>query len=231
MNFSPLRSGTTVGGNEIKAFISENKGDDFLYLMAGVHGDEVEGVYVLQKLYDWLQTSIQLDIPIVVIPILNIDGYTAQTRVNANGVDLNRNLPTKDWKEEFSEAQYNPGKNAMSEPENIFLEGLFQKFNPKFIYSFHSWKPIVNYNGDCLADAELVGLLNHYPVAGDIGYPTPGSLGTFAPEKYQCPVITFECPKLSKQLSLEKIWQDNRISLMTHLQSELLKNKFSSEAI
>jgi len=227
MNFNTLKSGQSVSNSEIPAFITEGKGDRYLYLMAGVHGDEVEGVYVLKKLFEWLQSSQRLDFPIVVIPILNIDGYTAQTRVNANGVDLNRNLPTKDWSEKITQPQYNPGPAPMSEPENEFLEGLFQKFPPTFIYSFHSWKPIVNYNGDCLEDAKLVGLLNHYPIAGDIGYPTPGSLGTFAPEKYSCPVITFECPKLSKDLTLEDIWNDNRVALMTHLQSELLDQRLN----
>ena len=225
MIFKSLRSGQSVGNREIAAYISEKKDEHYLYLMAGVHGDEVEGVYVLKQLFEWIKATDSLTYPMIVIPIVNVDGYAVQTRVNANGVDLNRNLATNDWSEKVTQPQYNTGSGPMSEPENVFLEGLFNKFPPKFIYSFHSWKPIVNYNGDCEKDANLVSLLNHYPIADDIGYPTPGSLGTYAPEKYSCPVITFECPKASMEISLESIWNDNRIALMTHLESDLLKNR------
>ena len=96
MIFKSLRSGQSVGNREIPAYISEKKDEHFLYLMAGVHGDEVEGVYVLKHLFEWIKTTNSLDYPIIVIPIVNVDGYAERTRINANGVDLNRNLATKD---------------------------------------------------------------------------------------------------------------------------------------
>ncbi|MGP8154830.1 MAG: M14 family zinc carboxypeptidase [Smithella sp.] len=38
---------------------------------------------------------------IVIAPLLNSDGFlsTPSTRVNANGVDINRNFPTKDGRQ------------------------------------------------------------------------------------------------------------------------------------
>ena len=39
----------------------------------------------------------EINIPIIAIPILNVDGYRSGTRVNSHGVDLNRNLPSKNW--------------------------------------------------------------------------------------------------------------------------------------
>jgi protein MpaA len=50
---------------------------------------------------------------------------------------------------------------------------------------------------------------NGYPLDGDIGYPTPGSLGTYVPEKYGAGVLTFECPVLDGEISLQKIWEEN----------------------
>ena len=93
MNFTPLKSGVSVEGDEILAFKSEEKAAKYNYIMAGVHGDEVEGVFLLQELFKWLQDE-EISLPLIVIPILNVDGYRSQTRVNAHGVDLNRNLPS-----------------------------------------------------------------------------------------------------------------------------------------
>ena len=93
-----------------------------------VHGDEVEGVYLLKNIFDWLKERNEIEIPLIVIPILNVDGYRTGTRVNAHGVDLNRNLPSSNWESGARAAKYFPGNEALSEPENQFLVKLFNKF-------------------------------------------------------------------------------------------------------
>src|SRR6476620_7072801 len=109
MIFSELESGTSLEGHPIPVFKTEIKAQKYLYLLGGVHGDEVEGVYVLKELFSWLKTEHALkDLPMIVIPILNVDGYRTQTRVNAHSVDLNRNLPTKDWTAKVTQPKYNP---------------------------------------------------------------------------------------------------------------------------
>ena len=76
MIFSEIESGLSVEGNTITAFKTDVKAQKYLYLMAGVHGEEVEGVYVLKELFNWLkQEHVLKDMPIVVIPILNIYLY------------------------------------------------------------------------------------------------------------------------------------------------------------
>jgi murein peptide amidase A len=225
MTLEALRPGQSVSGDSINAFIGPERGDKYLYLMAGVHGDEVEGVYVLQELQKWIEEHEDWTLPVIIVPILNVDGYRNQTRVNAHGVDLNRNLPSSGYQTEYTKPEYFPGSHALSEPENQFLVKLFDKFTPGLILSFHSWKPILNYNGDCLDVATFLEQFNHYPVEGDIGYPTPGSLGQYAPEEYECPVLTFECPRLSDNISLKDIWQENRDGLLQLLTSQLLKRK------
>lgn len=226
MIFNPLNSGQSVEGNEITSFKSDFSHNKYLYLIGGTHGDEVEGVYVLDQLFEWIKEDNSLaDLPIIVLPILNVDGYRTGSRVNSHAVDLNRNYPTKDWSPDFKQAKNNPGPSALSEPENVYLEKLFQKFAPGLIISFHSWKPILNYNGDAKDVAEYIQSYTQYPVDGDIGYPTPGSLGTYMPEKYDCPVLTFECPVLDDELQLKDIWDENEKALKSFIQSKLLKEK------
>lgn len=224
MDIVDLKPGHSVEGDDIAAFRSDTKGQKFVYLLAGVHGDEVEGVYVLKKLTDWLKENDDYQLPTIIIPILNVDGYRAGTRVNAHGVDLNRNLPSKSWSGEAREPKYNPGAKALSEPENIFLEKLFSKFTPGIILTMHSWKPMVNYNGPCKDIADILHKHNNYEVCDDIqGHPTPGSLGDYAPEKYKAPVLTFECPIISETLTLKNIWEESEAGFKEVMLSENLK--------
>lgn len=227
MIFSELESGTSLEGHTIPVYKTDIKAPKYLYLIGGVHGDEVEGVYVLKELFGWLKMEHNLkDLPMIVVPILNVDGYRAQSRVNAHSVDLNRNLPTKDWTPTMTQPKYNPGPKPLSEPENQFLVKLFDKYKPGFIISFHTWKPVLNFNGNCQDVAEYLSNYNKYPTASDIGYPTPGSLGTFAVEKYQSPVLTFECPELkTHRESLKAIWQENEEGLKSFFQTDLVWQK------
>lgn len=222
MNFTQLKSALSVEESEIEAFKSDNKASKWTYLIAGVHGDEVEGVFVLNKLFEWLQNEYNGNKNFIVVPIVNVDGYRAGTRVNSHGVDLNRNLPSKKWSAEYSEDKYNPGPKPLSEPENQFLEKLFNKFPPKFIISFHSWKPIINYNGDCLEVANFLHDRTGYVVQDDIGYPTPGSLGEYAPENFNSPVITYELPLLEDHEGLNEIWLENEKAIKDLILSELI---------
>jgi protein MpaA len=227
MNFLPLKSGKTVAQEEIKAYKTETKTKKYLYLLAGVHGDEVEGIYVLEQLFNWLQQEAH-ELPLVVLPILNLDGHQAQTRTNAHHVDLNRNLPTTSWQLTSAEdPRYYGGPQALSEPENVYLVSLFKKYHPGLIISFHSWKPLLNYNGNCQQVAEFITQYNHYPLEADVGYPTPGSLGEYGPSCWQAPVLTYELPPFTEELSLKDIWAQNEAGLKAFLRSELLQTYLS----
>lgn len=228
MIFHQIQSGSTVHGEEIKTYKTDVKSKKYIYLLAGTHGDEVEGVYVLKELFKWLKDDDQMDDqPIVVIPILNLDGYKAGTRVNAHAVDLNRNYPTTDWSGEFKKDKYNPGPKALSEPENQFLDELFEEYTPGIVLSFHTWKAMINYNGDSKDVAEFLNNHNNYEIAADIGYATPGSLGTYVPEKYDAGVITFECPTFNDDLSLKQIWEENEVGLKKLFENKHLLTKLS----
>lgn len=225
MKFISLESGTSVKGNPISAFRSELTGPQYTYILGAVHGDEVEGAHLAEKTFEWLQAQNEVELPIIIVPIVNIDGFIANTRVNGNGVDLNRNLPSKFWSPEAKEAKYFPGTAPLSEPENKFLVELFKAYPPRFILSFHSWYPVLNYNGACREIAEFLASFNKYDIAADFeDHPTPGSLGEYGPETHKSPVLTFECPLLSETVTLDKIWDDNKEGLTKLFTSKTILN-------
>lgn len=213
MKFIKLESGKTIEGREIEAFVTEKPAEKYNYIIAGVHGDEIEGMYVLEQLFNWLKDQ-SFDLPLVIVPVVNLDGKNKNQRTNANGVDLNRNLPSRFWTSEAREAKYFPGNSPLSEPENQFLVSLFKKYPPRFMLSFHSWYAVLNFNSHCKELAEFMSQYNKYPIDGDLeGHPTPGSMGEYLPEHFQAPVLTFECPVLSETVTLEKVWKDTEVAL------------------
>jgi protein MpaA len=161
-------------------------------ILGGVHGDEVEGVVAAQKLLEHFLSDFSFNLDLTIIPQFNIDGILARERTNGNGVDLNRNLPTKDWSPEIKTPRYHPGPNANSESENQALSRFIEEIKPQFVLSLHSWKPMLNVNGDCQREAQVIADLTGYRIDPDIGYPTPGSLGTFAGIERNCPTLTYE---------------------------------------
>ena len=235
MNFIELPPQKSLQHRDILALKSDGPHDSgkdqYFYLMAGVHGDEIEGIHVLKELWAIMkQSNFILPYPTIVIPTLNVDGAALKTRHNARNVDLNRNFPSKDWSSEYSNPQYAPGTSPFSEPENQFLRSLFEQYPPGFILSLHSWKPILNYNGDCRDIAVFLNQRNGYPIDDDIGYPTPGSLGTYGPEVLKCGVLTFECPTLKDSgLTLDDIWQANKRALTELLLSNFITKKCQAD--
>lgn len=210
MKFIELPQGLSVKGEKIKSFKTEHEASQYNYILGAVHGDEVEGAHLAAQLLNWLQETNEVDLPVVIVPVVNVDGFKMNSRVNANGVDLNRNLPSRQWTPEAREAKYFPGVAPLSEPENKYLVSLFEKYPPRFILSFHSWYPVINYNGACREVADFLASFNKYPIEADfLSHPTPGSLGEYGPQTLNCPVLTFECPVLSETVTLESVWMEN----------------------
>jgi protein MpaA len=183
--------GFTSIGLPIPAYRFSNSGAKVLVL-GGVHGDEIEGVVAAHGLLKEFEKQFSYALDLTLVPSFNLDGVLHRTRVNARGVDLNRNLPTKDWSPEIKTPRYHPGPFPNSEPENQALTDFIEKENPQFILSLHSWNPMLNVNGDCLREAESLHRHTGYRIDTDIGYPTPGSLGTYAGLERQSPTLTYE---------------------------------------
>lgn len=191
MHYSHI--GHSALGLPIEAFqFKPELGPSKVLILGGVHGDEVEGVTVALGVLQDLQKTYRLNYSTTVIPRFNPDGVLLKTRANYNGVDLNRNLPTKDWSSEVKSPRYYPGSQPASESENQALIKWLDIHQPQLIISLHSWYPVLNVNGDCLKIAELLQKRTQYKIDTDIGYPTPGSLGTYAGLERNWPTLTYE---------------------------------------
>lgn len=169
-----------------------------LILMGGVHGDEPLGVHLAQQTLAFLQDDAKkaqpkVRRPWVLIPILNVDGYTKGTRVNGRGVDLNRNYPANSWSPHFEKERYNPGPHAGSEAEIKAVVQLIEKVSPRLLIHCHSWQPMIVCAGEPgMKDAERLSRSSNYKVVPEIGYPTPGSLSQFGWFDRKIPVICIE---------------------------------------
>ncbi len=134
------------------------------------------------------------------IPCLNPDGLQLNRRTNANNVDINRNFPTKNWgKNEGDNAtcddettNYFGGKSAGGEIETQFLIDTINKYTPSLVMTIHAPYKVVNYDGPAKEIAEKISDIIKYPVEASIGYPTPGSFGTWAGVERNIPTITLE---------------------------------------
>lgn len=206
--------GPTSKGTSIPMY-QMTQGPKNLLLIGGVHGDEPEGFFLVENfIKEGLHKDLEGKASLWVIPRLNPDGCAANTRTNGNGVDLNRNMPTKDWDPVARKERYQPGKEAGSEVESQVLIEVIERLKPHAIITAHSWEPMINYNGPCEGLAKAMGAVNGYRIADDIGYPTPGSLGTWAGWERKISTITLEIERDSDEA---KIWKEHAESLKTGL--------------
>lgn len=175
-------------------------------ILGGVHGDEPEGVAAALGLLEKWRQHFPYQLRITLVPMFNPEGVLNKHRLNSNGVDLNRNLPTKDWSPEVATPRYNPGPKPLSEPENQALTRFIEQNQLDFILSLHSWKPILNTNGDCTDVAQAIAGVTGYEVSPTIGYSTPGCLGTYAGLERNIPTLTYE---IERGLSFDRILREH----------------------
>lgn len=193
MNEPQLKTiGTTSFGLPILSYIL-GEGKKHILVLGGVHGDEIEGVAFTLALLEKCKQSLPMGLKLTFIPMFNVDGILQKTRVNGRGVDLNRNLPTKDWSKDAFSPRYPPGETSNSESENQALTKLIDSEKIDFIFSFHSFsKYLLNVNGDCEPLASYIHKKTSYPIEESMGYPTPGCLGTYTGLERNIPTITYE---------------------------------------
>jgi len=126
--------GYSVLGQPIYS-IEIGSGKTKILMWSQMHGNEVtttKGFFdFLNFLFskEALAESILTNYTIKCIPILNPDGAKAYTRVNANGIDLNRDA------------------FEISQPESKLLRSLLLEFNPDFAYNLHDQRTIFGTEG------------------------------------------------------------------------------------
>jgi murein peptide amidase A len=179
---------------------------NWILFLGGVHGDEVEGVWLMEEVLNrWTKKFPGQKCGAILIPQANPDGYAKGQRCNSRNVDLNRNLPTRDWTPEVKNPRYPPGPSAASEAETQALVSLISETKPRAILSAHSFSKFqVNVNGPSREWGKKLSSLCGYPITEDIGYPTPGCLGTYSGKELGIPTITLEIERgLSRERVLE----------------------------
>lgn len=201
--------GSTRTGKEI--FVSKfGNGSLPVLLIGGVHGNESEGFLLCEKFEKKLENSdirLSPDVSLFICNRINPDGCCINRRTNQNNVDLNRNLPTRDWNGEFENVKYYPGAFAGSEIESKMMIEMIKQIKPACIISLHSYEnAMINFNGPCEDLAIEMSKFNNLPPKGDIGYPTPGSLGTWAGWERKIPTITLEILRDQKE---EEVWNQH----------------------
>lgn len=185
-------------------------------LVGGIHGDEYSSVSIVFK---WMLTLDSHHSGLFhwrIVPLLNPDGLLLEEsqRVNANGVDLNRNFPMPAWedtslaywiqKTDRNPRRY-PGAGPLSEPETRWFVDEINSFAPDVIVTVHAPHGIVDYDGPKDGPRRLgrlyLNLIGTYP----------GSLGNYAGIQRRIPVVTIELPyagTMPKSAEVADIWRD-----------------------
>ena len=196
-----------------------NKRNCILFL-GGVHGDELPTVYVLLKFANYIKDNPALfkDTCIIIAPLVNPDGFFAKPsqRVNTNGIDLNRNFPTRDWQSSawqqwerkcHKNKRYYPGKKPGSEQETLFQMALIKRFQPQKILTMHSPLGFYDFDGPSSnLDSfekwlEAVSRESNHPFK-KFGY-FPGSLGNYAGHERNIFTLTLELPSSEPAKGIE----------------------------
>jgi hypothetical protein len=121
--------GISVLNNPIYG-IKIGSGTKKILMWSQMHGNEST---TTKAIFDLLNTLTSNDInaktildacTLYIIPILNPDGATAYTRINANQVDLNRDA------------------QDVTQPESKLLRTVFKSFKPDFCYNLHGQRTI-----------------------------------------------------------------------------------------
>lgn len=184
-------------------------------VIGGIHGDELSSVSLA---FNWvgqaMETSGEIDWRFV--PVLNPDSVfiAKPLRVNANGVDLNRNFPTPGWDVEaprYWQERTNrdprryPGPKPLSEPESRWLHDEMERFKPNVIVSIHAPYGVLDFDGPTVPPERLGRLY-----LDQVGI-YPGSLGNYGGVHKRVPVVTIELNNAHRAPSsteMRQMWLD-----------------------
>ena len=180
-----------------------------LLVFAAIHGEEPETTYALSRALRQLASPPE---HCAVVLSANPDGVIRGTRGNARGVDLNRNFPSKDWQErtvthrstieDRSDIVLSTGEGPASEPETRALLSLIEELQPRAVVALHApLECIDDANGSALGHrlSQRTGM----PLVRDVGYPTPGSFGSWGAD-HGVPVVTYEFPLAATEVLMRE---------------------------
>ena len=188
-------------------------------VIGAIHGDELSSASVALH---WIRLAEETSAPWSqaihwrFIPALNPDGLlaTPPSRVNARGVDLNRNFPTPNWQRDAGvywekrtrkDPRRWPGLTPLSEPESRYLHEEMQSFKPNLIVSIHAPYGVLDFDGPSVPPSRLGRLY-----LDQVGI-FPGSLGNYGGVHKGVPVVTIELPNAMRtplDAEMRQMWLD-----------------------
>jgi predicted deacylase len=188
--------GYSTDGKEISGYVIGG-GSDTTLMFGSIHGNEMGTADLLNILVKYLKnnpTAIATSQRLVVIPILNPDGYYDRTdKLNANEVNLNLNFGTSDWAMYGSEGQY-AGPNAWSEAESRVFRSVVEKYLPNRMISYHSMGSLTNPESLSVSRelAWWYGVESGYSYYADPAWDYSGTATKWFEQTYQKAAITVE---------------------------------------
>ena len=193
-----------------------------------IHGDEEPSIRLA---HSWINrlNSINPRNTWRVIPIVNPDGWLLKTRTNANGVDLNRNFPTANWRhlalkkwkiDRKADPRRYPGPFPASEPETQCIMSHLEDFKPDFIISIHSPYGVLDFDGP-----KKIKFPYFKPLPWiSLGH-FPGSLGRYMWKDHSVPVLTIELKEKEGFKKLEAFDRLQDISGTVAIQADQVVKK------
>lgn len=124
-------------------------------VIGAIHGNETAGLSVTSLLRR--QAPAIPGAELWIVPTINPDGVAAESRHNADGVDLNRNFPDG-WRAGGRPGDtYYPGARPFSEPESRLIARLIRRLHPAATVWYHQALDLVD-----LGTAGDPGLVRRY---------------------------------------------------------------------
>jgi protein MpaA len=135
--------GRSVRGRAIGArVLGPDSAPRKILLVGCIHGNECAGDAILSAL---ARLPVPAGVQLWLVPELNPDGTVADTRQNADSVDLNRNFPFR-WRPS-SDRTYYSGPHPLSEPETRAAVSLIRAVKPAVTIWYHQHEDLVDMSG------------------------------------------------------------------------------------
>ena len=199
--YSNITIGQSQQGRDIRVERLGN-GEEAIVLLASIHGTEVVGTPLFNRLIDALYEHPEwlTDRTIYLMKVTNPDGVVEGIRGNSQNIDINRNFPTTN----FGRGWFN-GDAPLSAAETIVLMDFFTEIQPTRVLTIHQPLNGIDYDGPAKELAHELSEISNIRIHR-LGSRS-GSLGSFVGKELQRPIITLEIPEYANDRSSEWLWE------------------------